>query len=664
LEAAVLGLASRLVVADRVVSLLEADTSSASAKQAAGVISEHSQWFMLGALGPALGDFVPWELPPPNTFGVQERTPYYAIWRELLRFTVGEATATPPLAGIATTLNELTSGLAEIGGKVDDHDVLGLLALKKSGLFDSLSTAAKALATTAVELTEPAELQKVQELIAKAPVIDNKLGQAPPSLWTGRDWLHWKRPGDFAAKLLATAEANPDSPAFLAYALGWQVAYATLTCGSGFVNSVAGSCYRTYWWRSRWVANFIDTWAWGYYGAGATMGEDGTPTPAYSTWPGLCSAGLHRLIAISGGTLEPIAVAEKVVADTPASPQLPLPADALPADWTTFTTLWMQAWEEAYAGEITPPALFTAERLQVGYLMTWLVLWFQTSGEVVGCNKPPSMTPPAACGSNPTPPPWTPAVSPSGTPYTPTHPNPNVSPDVGMIICEALTGLGLAAAAAVAFMPPAMEDLAGLLADELVDVNWNAIECWLYWVDVYIYNAVNILHQATVVGGFQQPYPAELGQGATVLTFGQYDVPYTPTATVNCRSRFAESLLQPWSGLLPPWTEDPVGAGGTPEPPPSNVWPFERPLWPSAVIDDTSENPQRGSLHIASEPPSFDEEVLNSSFGPAAQSAVLLITQQQKGLPNWNLDADRGYGWLTWRLATPTYSVPVNPVQE
>src|ERR1019366_3211788 len=59
------------------------------------------------------------------------------------------------------------------------------------------------------------------------PAIDNTLVVVSPDQWTGREWLHWKQPGDFTVELLRQARATGDSN-LIAYALGWQVCYATL----------------------------------------------------------------------------------------------------------------------------------------------------------------------------------------------------------------------------------------------------------------------------------------------------------------------------------------------------------------------------------------------------------------------------------------------------
>jgi hypothetical protein len=46
---------------------------------------------------------------------------------------------------------------------------------------------------------------------------------------------------------------------------------------------------------------------------------------------------------------------------------------------------------------------------------------------------------------------------------------------------------------------------------------------------------------------------------------------------------------------------------------------------------------------------------INMFFGDALANAQQLITAHAKGLPRYNLDADRGYGWQTWDPAVGTF---------
>jgi hypothetical protein len=49
----------------------------------------------------------------------------------------------------------------------------------------------------------------------------------------------------------------------------------------------------------------------------------------------------------------------------------------------------------------------------------------------------------------------------------------------------------------------------------------------------------------------------------------------------------------------------------------------------------------------------------DQGFGDAVANAVQVLESEAKGLPNYNLDADRGYGWKTWNPKAP--SKPKDP---
>ncbi|MGD0706334.1 MAG: hypothetical protein ABSA02_41455, partial [Trebonia sp.] len=380
-----IGLPTRLVIAERVLQELPAEK--------ARPLIDNRIWYMLGALGPALGDFVPFENAP-NVGGVIEagaavRTPYYAAWRSILGIAFGGS----GLPGVVTTAQTLTTMLSNITTVVQNRDLDALKAFGTPQQQDAIQSAFMDLSLLVQEFQGGSNLlSEVGLSIIEGPVIDNSSGPGQPNTWSGRDYLHWKQTGAFAANLMASAEAA-DDPRLVAYATGWQVSFASLLCGSGFLASIAGSVYRTYWWRTRWIANFVDAWVWGYY----QRNPDVSGRDDYGSWPSLCNASLHDWIDVTGGTLDPSTLVPVIVADPATLPGgLPTP---LP---TFFTDYWIGAWTQTYKAHdaslaVTPPApLFTAPRLQVAYLMTYTTLWFQTSGSVIGCNPAPA-APPGAC---------------------------------------------------------------------------------------------------------------------------------------------------------------------------------------------------------------------------------------------------------------------------
>jgi len=77
-------------------------------------------------------------------------------------------------------------------------------------------------------------------------------------LWS--DMLHYRRTSHFAARLwqLAENESSPWKERFQAFALGWMSHVATDVTGHGFVNEKCGGPYRLHWQRHHLIENHMD----------------------------------------------------------------------------------------------------------------------------------------------------------------------------------------------------------------------------------------------------------------------------------------------------------------------------------------------------------------------------------------------------------------------
>jgi hypothetical protein len=630
------GLATRILVARRVAEELRKNGAPE-----APIVDAHPSWFYFGCLGPAFADFVPFEID--SMPGLAGRAPYYAVWKRVLEIAMGKSDE----PGVVPVLRVFRDFIDELSALVRTRDFDGMKRLRDSGRLDLVTHASADLNAVLARFSDRKELEALGKAMGlhSRPGILNAVTKLAPNQWTGREWLHWKRPGAFAQALRQRA-AQTNDPRFIAYALGWTVAYASLLCGSGPMNSLIGASYRNHWWRSRFIGNFVDTWVWGFYDAKAQMfGDD--PKPPYSDWRGLCNASLHRLIEVAGA-LDAEDISRKVVADQP----LPF---ALPSDFVSF---WLETWTAVYGKTDAP--LFTPNRVQTGYTMLWLTLWFQTSGEVIGCNPAPNPFPPSACGDHPQAPNWTDPtkVNPqTGKPFEVPQPTAKHDPDVAEIVSGAAMALaGLVTFFMGGFTTGVLEIIQGanLIVDGVKTLNWDELECHLYWTNVYLYNGVDALHRLAVFGAIQHPYPRELASEDKFVAFGDRSKPYTAGAS-TCKSRRLPGMHLPWDGALSTWTDYPSNAL---EEPIVDVWHLPD-RWPSAFIDDAGPNPATEDL--LRRPTTWPGEV-SGSFGPAVPAAVMLI-QKNPPLVDWNLDGDRGRGWLTWEPKS-LYSSPVVAVPE
>jgi hypothetical protein len=654
------GLSTRLLIAQKVLAGLQTEDPALYAKLAD---PQNQKWYLFGALGPAIGDFVPSSRPTSTSPPINA---YYVIWQLILGIAVGNQTSTPPLPGLAAALQTVTSAVSTLSTLVANHDFNGLRAFKNSGQITAINNAVSDLTQILQYFSQPANLQPITNEICTLEPLINAPAVVPTSLWSGRDWLYWRHTGDFAEALYKAAQSQAND-AYLAYAVGWQVAFATLVCSSGFMNSIVGTTYRTYWWRHRWMDLVVDAWCWGYYGANAEMTDDGNnPNPPYSSWPSLCAAGLHNLIDLTNGQT-PLTVAQAVV-NQQSLPDIPAITDFA-------NNFWLPVWTQANADSVTaapPPPVFSADGLLTGYYMLWLLLWFQTSGDVIGCNPAPPATPPSSCGANPQPPGWidpTKTNPVTGQPFLPQEPTPSWSPNIGEVICGAvLAALGIASEFFGGGAVGIAAAVGGIdaMVNGLEQLNWDQLDCQLYWLKVYLYNGLEALHKLAVLAGLQPPYAQDLGTSAGALTFGVFSVNF-PVAGDQCRSMPVASPLMPWNctliGSPPPnstdtaldWTEYPTWAA---EAPAALLFGWRR-WWPDSFVDNKQgSNP--GGSDIATAPASYDAGV-SEPFPPGVSTALGLITAPPAQLPNWNLDGDRGLGWLTWQLAAG-YTTPVQTV--
>ena len=358
------GIATHFLVLERTIDALAA----AGLDDIADAMRDNPYAY-LGALGPAIGDFLPSD-PPPE--GTEHPKNYALIWKNVFGLVGGDP-------GLLATLQKIQDLLNQIQPLADNEDCEGLVALRDSGEVAKIEELANQF--TAILAAVQLIAGQIFDLISdgtkpKFCTLDKKAPTPPPEEWPARDFLSWKKTGSFVRQLLDKADASGDDR-LRAYAYGYLVAYSTSTAGSPFINSVVGGPSRTQWWRQRLIKNYTDAWAYGYYGAGASMSGD-DPTPPYADWPSLCGANLHEKMKI--GSVDPVDLVDQVKKNQP------FPA-AIPDD---FADLWFEAVSAAYGSSL--PAGLSAGSLNAAYLMTWLVLWFQTSGAILGCNLSPPMT--------------------------------------------------------------------------------------------------------------------------------------------------------------------------------------------------------------------------------------------------------------------------------
>ena len=698
-----LGPAFCFTVLDKALAQLKAGAPADQTK--AKIIEDHRPFANLGVLGPLLRDYTPlspdefsiWretrelekenftELPP------EQLTRLMNLHRRALMVGYGELflqvqTQWPLLAGAYALLDELDQIAA-------DEDLLALNAKKDE--IDALGDALKSADSNddgdgngdqSAEAEEPFNFTKEKELVDELNVLFRPFLQTEPdpnaqnpeaatlqafimtlpATWRESELMRWRRSGEFARSLLQRAG---DDPRLQAYAYGYMVHVAAAVTSQPFVNAIAGGPYRSHWWRQRLISNYVDSWTLGYYAAGATMTAD-LPDPPYEDWADLgadiCAAKLYDRIdlgiGVSGmGLID--AVLGKTADDAdvaqPTSPELELLANFLSETAT-----------DVYGDDGTLPLIpldiahdFTPEAFRRAYIGFSAVLWLQTSGEGPVCARELTTEVPDKCYENP--PDW---VEKIGSPPEPSKHKGTLAGSIILAILALLSlltgGLGAAVAA-----------LAGAAGTAVVTSQtfWEELRCTLYWTRFMVRSIELKTSEFLVLTTLVPPAafrlsgdgdisgtvgPARGGEGRPLTRTTVPDGAYprgTDTGTEDV----------PHSADLGYWSY-PVSA--EPEGPSQAIWPsIGANRYPDFALDGAGIwRMQNGGVMAPASFPSRTGSVGEPLyFGNSVDNAVQVIRSDAAGLADFNLDADRGYGWLAWATQSPNLPSrpPIDAVQ-
>lgn len=493
------------------------------------------------------------------------------------------------------------------------------------------------------------------------------------------EFLRWHRAGDFASNLTSRAQ----TPAQKAFAEGWTCHYAASVAGEPFVNNIVGGPYRTHWWRNMLVGNFVDAWIFGFLGTPATMSGD-TPTPAYGSWRSICDAKLHEDFNLAGSLKVPapsVGVPAAVNALVTGNITAALPV--LPAELVEISDLFQEALTATYSpaelaliGASSQPEVgvtFTPTALlPAAFTGAFAVYWFLTSGTGVFANNTLAPPPSVACGSTP------PAfVSSGGT------------PSVGSIInpagaaCAVIMAILALLALVTGDLPGALAALAAAAAAPVI--NWGTLGCDLWWITKGVLEGANALRDSLVFAGLAYPPPILLGGTdvagnvvpATDLTPDPNLSQSTPTPTGNTPPTTGVPLTR--SNALLGEESYPAGLDTSVQGLADlDFLSFPTPRAPASVPTETPATPDLipGSEYASSV---FTAPLANGGVlggGGTYPSSLLQLggsvanAKQALGgplpLPNYNLDGDRGYGWLGWhpKAGSDPSTPPVDDEQD
>jgi hypothetical protein len=551
---------------------------------------------------------------------------YALLFREVVVPTWPAFNSTKALLDKLDAIAQSESNVAALGAIGDIQTVQNQSA--------SFSALPKTLANLLTITGQFVGLSPWMEQTAATPV--------PPADTRGNrasEFLRWHRTGAFARNLITGAATDQQR----AFAHGWLCHVATSVTGEPFVNNIVGGPYRTHWWRNHLVRNFIDSWVFGFFNtANASISGD-NPTPLYASWAPVCSANLQDRINV--GTLadpsgNDVPDAVKCVATGNIGGLLgSFPPDLADLLASTVAT--------TYVGMPLPIADLSADAFRRAYIGAFATFWFLTSGSGPMCDNPLG-GPPSTCT---TPPSWVntgqgPSAQQAGV---------NTPGEVCAIILAIIAlleilvgdyGAGLAAIVALLNAPV---------------IDWAKLRCTLFWLRKQLVDGENALRDALVIGGVAYPPPAKLGTGPDI--FGN-TIPVTDKTVPNgvplCRTN---------------------ALGGDPFKPEEYPRQLDTTLQGAADLNFQSfpavaaEIPGTHNLIAAGQYPNIAVTGVGLSnggllangtypsryqiFGDAVSNALQVIANDGAGLPDYNLDGDRGYGWKGWHPKAGT--VPANP---
>ena len=208
-----------------------------------------------------------------------------------------------------------------------------------------------------------------------------------------------------------------------------------------------------------------------------------------------------------------------------------------------------------------------------------------------------------------------------------------------------------------------------IITDEIKSgsVDWDNVRCKIYWNREYLHNAMAGFQRLVALTGFAYPDPKVFAEDAQALALLQSNKPLESARNLvksRLRSPFPSRA---WITLKP--DEDPATTlvlakifDEFEKDPDATKPGFESPgtvayhaeAFPSFFLDDPG-NPVGISPVKRGGPGLFaghGAEDTPARFGSVVANAIDLFRDIDTRFPNWNLDADRGLAWLTWKFKT------------
>jgi hypothetical protein len=561
-------------------------------------------------------------------------------------------------------LAEITAFLAEVDAIAQNEDELAIPGVlgKLSSILGEAGTLGSSLPPIVKSLTEViALITTLGPWMESAPsALAGVLAPADVLACRPYELLRWHASGDFAEALVRNAKTANQQ----AYALGWACHVAGSVTGEPFVNNIVGGPYRTHWWRNRLAQNFVDSWIFGFVRTPGKMAGD-EPTPPYEDWSSLCEANLQDAFNVGGLPGPASAGAVPSAVSAIATGDLGSLPGRFPEE---LTDLIGAALKEVYPqADALELGTLSAQSFAEAYVGAFGVFWFLTSGNgPLGNNLLEAA--PGDCGTA------APSWITSGSAPSPQQAGLNVPAAVCAVLLAILALLSFLTGDVVG----GMAALAAALAAPVID--WDEVRCNLWWIESVLLKQENLLRDALVFGGLAYPPPVLLG-GPDLNGNTQPATDLTPDPNLQAQPPQPEGNVPPSTGV--PLTR-------------SNSLSADKRDYPRALDDSVQGTPdldfQSYPLSVGAETPATENLIAQGEYpsvvfngtgvqnggvadagvypsryellGDAVANALALLGDMK--LANYNLDGDRGYGWLAWHPepGTDPATPPVHDVQD
>lgn len=456
---------------------------------------------------------------------------------------------------------------------------------------------------------------------------------APEDDWYWFDTWHYRRTGIFASTLWKLAQGDDD---LMRYAIGYGSHIGGDVAGHPFVNAIVGGPYRSHWHRHHLIENWIDAYSRARYKDSKrtkkclNIGPDDTYVPN-----AISGSYYYRLTEFPGGKL-PGKLADmlvKAVDLTYGATVAPTPLNA--TDFDTTYRLWQK--------------------------------WFERVTSIGSARKPTPVPPPGSAAA---------ALFGSYASGFPSPPGSSGGSSGGGGF--SILGLFAAIAAFVKWLIDALAYTVEWIITHALDIfalpltEALALVKWLlYQIRKFVWQIYDECRFSLVLGAYLHPEPGDFARSP-------WGTAFINTASAGSTGGPSPYFGSPYPrkqevhGLLGPTEHHLVYPGTLEEKPSSEAAP--KPFYganPDVVVggwhayDPTVEN-----LYSAKEPygptNDFTHHVDQNTwgthqFGSIPAFTARLLSQRIDDLPNFNLDADRGYGWKTWRAHAPDIETQ-NPV--